>query len=400
MSSKRSNNNIVYTNYSPYENSGKILDYLKDNFSYVFHFSIGFHNLTNKRNSSKLIIFKDGQLIESHELFQLTIPQSLNFLLLPLRSIVNFVVIVGQIISLKIKYDQIDYYFTVNAFIAWIGLILRRLKIVKKTIFWVWDYYPPVHPSKVVMLMRYIYWQFDRASSYSDRVVFVNTRLLSLRKDLGVYGPDAKFPIVRIGTDYFPYTPRKKPTNIKYGFIGVLKKDQGPGVVFDYSPLLFKSFKNFTYDIIGSGPDEDYLKSQAQKTGVKAKFYGYLEGESFNQVLQKCTIGIATYIPDPSHVSHYGDPGKIKRYICLGLPIISTNVLEFSQEVEKAKAGIIIDHNDPEAFVKATRKIMSNYSFYSRNAYKLSQKYYYKKIYPEIFDFGTEAKQQQIIPNI
>lgn len=378
---------IIYTNYSPYENSGKILDFLLENFTDVFHFSIGFHNLKNKKNYNRLLIFKNGKLEKEHFLFQLPIPASLVFILLPVRSLINFFQIIGYTFWLKVKYKKIDIYFTVNAFIAWIGNILRRFGVVNKTVFWVWDYYPPIHENKIVMLMRYIYWQFDKASSFSDKVAFVNHRLLNLRKDMGIYERDAIHPIIPIATDKLPYTKKNKKSVI-FGFIGVLKKNQGPGVVFDHAHELHKKIKNFSYQIIGSGPDEEYLKNRAKETKVNTKFYGYLEGESFNQVLRKCTIGIATYIPDPSNVSYYGDPGKVKRYISLGMPVIGTDVLEFSKEIGKSKAGIIIDHDDSKAFVDATTKIMARYNFYSKNAYKLSQKHYYKKIYPEMFTFN------------
>lgn len=378
---------IVYTNYSPYENSGKILDYLLENFTDVFHFSIGFHNLSNKKNYNRLLIFKNGKLKKEFTLFQLPVPSFLVFVLLPLRSLINFIQIVVYSIWLKHTYKKIDIYFTVNAFIAWIGNILRRIGVVNKTIFWVWDYYPPIHENKIIMLMRYIYWQFDKASSYSDKVAFVNHRLLNLRKDMGIYERNVKHLIIPIATDKLSYIKNKNSKKIIFGFIGVLKKNQGPGIVFEHAHALKKKIKDFSYEIIGSGPDEEYLKMRAKETEVKTKFHGYLEGESFNEVLRKCTIGIATYIPDPSNVSYYGDPGKIKRYISLGMPVIGTDVLEFSKEIGKSKAGIIVDHDDSKAFVDATIKIMARYNFYSKNAYKLSQKHYYKKIYPEMFTF-------------
>ena len=378
---------IVYTNYSPYENSGKILDYLNETFTYVFHFSIGFYNLHNKKNYNRLLIFKNGQLIDEKHLFQLPIPESLTFLLLPIRSLINLGELVIYSFWLKRKYGKIDYIFTVNAFIAWIGINLKYFGVVRKTIFWVWDYYPPIHPSKVVMLMRFIYWQFDRISSFSDQVAFVNHRLLNLRKDLGIYKLNAKHPIIPIATDYLPYRPRGRPKKVVYAFIGVLKMSQGPGIVFDHSKALSETFGSFGYEIIGSGPDEVKLKAQAKKSKVKATFHGYLEGESFNEVLLRSTIGIATYLPDPTNVNYFGDPGKIKRYICLGLPVICTDVLEFSQKVGKAKAGIVIKHDDPGALIEATQKIMADYSFYSENAYRLSQTQYYRKIYPKMFAF-------------
>lgn len=386
MSQKQQRGSIVYINYSPYENSGKILDYLLESFDWVFHFSIGFHNLKNKKKYNRLLIFEKGILKQEISLFQLPIPPSLVFLLLPVRSLINFIQIIGYTLWLKAKFKKIDIYFTVNAFIAWIGILLRSLKIVDRTVFWVWDYYPPIHESKVVMLLRSIYWQFDKVSSYSDRVAFVNHRLLNLRKDLGIYDRNATHPIVPIATDKLPII-KNRSRKVVFGFIGVLKKNQGPGVIFDCAQELASAIGDFKYEIIGSGPDEDYLKERAIATKVNAKFYGYLEGESFNQVLSKCTIGIAMYIPDPSNVSYYGDPGKIKRYISLGIPVIGTDVLEFSAQIGKSKAGIIIDYGDKEEFVKATKKILANHSFFSKNAHKLSQTQYYKKVYPQMFDF-------------
>ena len=380
-------NTIIYINYSPYENSGKILDYLKDDFANVLHFSIGFHNLKNKRDYNMLHIFKDGKLQKEYKLFQLPVHANLVFLLLPIRSIINFVQIFIYSLWLKQKYGKIDIFFTVNAFIAWIGNFLRGFKVVDKTVFWVWDYYPPIHENKIIMLMRYIYWQFDRISSYSDKVVFVNNRLLDLRRDMGIYEKNSRHLIIPIGTDRFPFTNRKKPKNVTLGFIGVVKKSLGVSIVFDNAKELLEKYPDVRYEVIGSGPDEYYMKRRARASGVKTNFYGYMDGDSFNDVLKKCTIGVAMYYPDKTNVSYYGDPGKIKRYISLGIPVITTDILEFSNEIRRTKSGIIVDYDNPQEFVFAIDKIMRNYPSYSSNAYNLSQKFYYKKIYPAMFRF-------------
>lgn len=379
---------IIYVNYSPYENSGKILTFLLDNFENVYLFSLGFYSLKNKKKYNKLLIYQKGNLKKEHTLLQIPMPVKLFFILLPFRSIITLAQIIFYSLWLRSRYGNIELYFTVNAFTAWIGSILKKMHIVDKTIFWVWDYYPPIHENKIIMLMRYIYWQFDKISSYSNRVAFVNSRLLDLRKDIGIYQITAKHPIVPIGTDKLSYKQNKNFQTLTFGFIGVLKKSQGFDIVFKNADALSKKFSDVSYEVIGSGPDEEYFKKIAKKYSIKTTFYGYLEGESFNDVLKKCTIGIATYIPDASNVSHYGDPGKIKRYLSLGIPVIATNVLEFSKEIKKSKAGIIIDYNNPGAFIDAVNNIMTEYAEYSKNAYKLSQKYYYKKIYPQMFDFS------------
>ena len=62
---------IIYVNYSPYENSGKIFDFLLENFENVFLFSIGFYSIKTKQQLNKLLIFKNGKLEKEHHLFQI-----------------------------------------------------------------------------------------------------------------------------------------------------------------------------------------------------------------------------------------------------------------------------------------------------------------------------------------
>lgn len=381
----RNKKTIIYVNYAPYENSGKILDYLLDNFENVCLFSLGFHNLNNKRVYNQLIIYKNGKERKKQNFFQFPISTKHVHAFIPFRSVLTFFEIIAYSFWLKQKFKKIDIYFTVNAFTAFIGKILKSAGIVDKTIFWVWDYYPPIHENKLVMLMRYVYWQFDKISSHSDVVAFVNNRLLKLRKEIGIYEESAQFPIVPIGTDNLTPVKKKPLKPLVFGFIGVLKKTQGVEIIFKNSDKLLKEFGNINYEIIGSGPDESLFKKMAKKSKISARFYGFLDGESFNEVLGKTLIGIATYTPEPGNVSQYGDPGKIKRYLSLGIPVITTDLVEISEEINRSKAGVVIAYNNEQDLIEGVKKILNNYSTYSRNAYNLSRKYYYKKIYPEMF---------------
>ena len=375
---------IIYVNYSPYENSGKILDFLVENFEKVFLFSLGFHMLGKKKHYNRLLIYINGMLREEKSLMQIPVRKKFLFLLLPVRSLITFVQILTYSLWLKSKYGKINFYFTVNAFTAWIGTIVKKMGFVDKTIFWVWDYYPPFHENKIIRFMRYIYWQFDKISSHSDHVAYVNQRLINLRKAMGVLPKNAKFPIVPIGTDSFDIKLQTKK-DVVFGFIGVLKKSHGLDIIFNNAQEIMKHFPNARFEVIGSGPDELYFKIRAKNSPIPTKFYGYLKEETFNNVLKKCSIGIAAYIPDKSNVSHYGDPGKIKRYLSLGIPVILTDVLEFSKEVKNAQAGVIVDYNNSPAFIQAIGRIMSNYAEYTENALKLGSRFYYKDIYPSLF---------------
>lgn len=376
---------ILYVNYAPYENSGKILDFLLDNFEYVFLFSIGFYNLKNKRSYNYLFTYKNRKLQEKHFFIKISAPSFLTFYLIPLVSAINFTQILFYTFLLKQKFGKIDIYFTVNAFTSWIGLVLKKIGLVDKTVFWVWDYYP-AHKSKIVTIMRRIYWQFDKISSHSDQVIFVNQRLINLRKGIGILPQKASYPVVSIGTELISKFTSNRKNSVVLGFIGVIKKSQGLEMVFENADTIMKDFPRARIEIVGSGPDEEYFKKMAKDSSFKANFHGFAEGDSFNKILAKCTIGIAPYIPDKSNVSHYGDPGKIKRYLSLGLPVIATNAFEFSSEISKYMAGEIISYNHPSEFVGAIKKIVKNYGRYRNNAIRLSKKYFYKKIYPQLFE--------------
>lgn len=380
---------IIYVNYTPYENSGKILDYLLENFDYVFLYSLKFYDIKKKGRGNLLSIYQKGILKEEYLLFQFPVPQSLLFITLPIRSIITMAQIIYYSYLLRLRYGKIDIFFSVNAFTSWVGTILRKINLVSKTVFWVWDYYPSVHESKIIMLARKIYWFFDRwATLSSDKVIFVNQRLINLRRSIGVILKKSNYSVIPLGTDIFNVNVKKKKRVI-FGFIGVVKKSMGLGAVFDNAQYIITNFPKASFNIIGSGPDEEYFKEQAKMVSLPTTFHGYLEGETFNDILKKCTIGIALYQPGPGNVSNFGDAGKVKRYLSLGIPVITTDIFEFSKEIEKNKAGIIVRYGNPKDLIGAIKKIMSSYKTYQKNALNLGNRFYYRKIYPEMFRFGN-----------
>lgn len=378
---------IVYVNFSPYENAGKILDYLISRFTNVILFSFNFYELGINQKSSSLQIYEKGKLIKSHSLFQLSLPPSLVFVFLPLRSTIILLQLIWHTQRLKQQYQKIDIYFTVNAYTAWVGNVLRGLGLIEKTVFWVWDYYPPLHENKLISLMLWFYWQFDKIGSQSDRLVFLNKRLQDLRKDIGILPRERKFPVIPIGTDPIKKLRHKDPrtTNIVIGFLGVIKKTQGLDLIFNNADLILKAFPNMKLEIIGSGPDEQYFKKRARQTSFSTHFHGFVPNrKDVIKILSKCTIGIALYLPEKSNVSNYTDNSKIKDYLSLGLPVITTNIPS-AEEVKRMKAGIIVNFYQPQEFIDAVSTIISGYGSFQENALNLAKKFYYKKIYPKMF---------------
>lgn len=380
---------VVYVNFSPYVNAGKILDYITDTFETVLVFSFNFYSLGRNQERNSLSIYKNRKLVKKNYLHQMRSNKKMStaFLLLPVRSIILFLQITWHLLRFKKTYKTYDIFFTVNAFPAWIGNFLRQFHLIDKTIYWVWDYYPPMHKNKIVMLFRWMYWQLDRSANKSDSVVYLNQRLIELRKSIGVWNNNINSKIIPIGTDPRYIKKQRNMESIKLVFVGVLKKSQGLDIVFDNATQLVKMFPKISIDIIGSGPDEAYFKRRSGKTMLKTTFHGFLPNENaVDKIISNCHIGVATYIPEESNVSYYGDPSKIKLYISQGIPVITTDVFSFSEEILYLKAGIIVDYFKPGQLVAAIKEINSHKSFYEKNALRLAKKYNFKKIYADMFN--------------
>lgn len=379
----KANKTIIYINFAPYENAGKILDYILVRFNTVIVFIFNFHRLGKRQAPSTLRIYRKRKLIKQYRLFQPPTSPKITFILLPIRSLVIFLQIIFHAIRLRKEFGQYDIYFSVNAFTAWSGNILRSMGLVKKTVFWVWDYYPPIDKSNIVMFMRWMYWQFDKLASHSDHLIFLNHRLEKLREKIRVLPETSHYPVVGIGTKIIHI--RKKP-GFSLLFIGVLKRSQGLDLILSNTRRLCSAFPTIDIHIIGSGPDEEHFKQLAQKSEIPIYFHGLLDvfSEEAKHIIRKTSIGIAPYKPERGNVSYFGDPAKIKNYIGYGLPVITTNVFEFAKEIKKTKSGIVIPYNIT-SFIRALKKINTEYTEYASHSNRLSKKYDYRTHYHSLF---------------
>lgn len=375
---------IVYVNFAPYDNAGRMLDFLVNNFSLVLHFSYDHLRLKNGRRST-LTVYKEGEQIFKKPLLWMRTPHSLLFFSLPLVAAAIIWQTYWEVRRYTQKYGKFHLYMTVNAYTAWIGNILRSLGYVKKTLFWVWDYFPPHFPDWRLRIARQIYWQFDNpAINASDKVVFLNKNLMKIRRDLNVVSPEKKYSVIPIGTN--PTVKIVRTTETIIGHMGMLKWGQGLDLLFDALPELRKKIPNLKVEIIGSGPDEMRYRKRAKKFGSLVIFYGYVQSDDdVDKLIRSWKVGIATYIPDKSSEHYWTDPSKIKAYINQGVPVITTTVPEFAKEIKKYNAGLVVDYYNKQAFVDAIVKLMKQKRHYAEGAIKLAEKYRYKKIYPQLF---------------
>ena len=92
---------------------------------------------------------------------------------------------------------------------------------------------------------------------------------------------------------------------------------------------------NIPLHLVGSLNTRYHLAKMVPFAPPRAVFHGYLELEALPQIASKCFCGWAVYSDcGKDGFEFYGFPAKYLRYLSLGLPMVTTNVSEFSEQIE------------------------------------------------------------------
>jgi len=311
---------------------------------------------------------------------------------------INALYVVLSVLRYKLKFD---FYIGVGPFCALLGLILRSLNIVRRVIYYQLDYFPTSWADTLIHEIRVkVYAIIDRiVNTYSDMVWNVSPRLIEIKRMVGIIRRKSPPQIViRDGIDSAKVRRAALRAVKKHsiGFIGILRRDQGVQLLIKVLPRIVRIFPDIEVHIIGSGPFESTLKHLVSNLGLENHviFHGRVDDEEkvFN-ILSRCACGIALFTPDS--YARYGEPGKIKTYLECGLPIITTKVPYIALEIEKYRAGIVINYNENNLFEALIRILHDDEmrKIYRRNALKLASNFYWEKILNQILTILMEMDE-------
>jgi glycosyltransferase involved in cell wall biosynthesis len=105
------------------------------------------------------------------------------------------------------------------------------------------------------------------------------------------------------------------------------------------------------------------------------------------EILSRCAISIAPYVPGVAYSIQYTDPAKVKEYIECGTPVIMTKVPELAGEIHKKEAGFSVDYN-MEEMTDAILKLLTDDELwleYRKNIRQLADDYDYIKLFDQAF---------------
>ena len=339
---------------------------------------------------SQYKIYKNGLLFEKKPLpsfrsSKTSSWQSIGFIIHYLLSSISIL-----FTTLKVN-TRFDYFIGISAFYTLIGILLKRLGLVKHVIFYCLDYYQKGKHSSLVWIK--LFERVDRfCANHSDVIWNLSEGLANSRKKKNPGHFLKQKELV---------APLTYPKSIKMfkslsevrrwsiAFTGTIDRYQGLELVVETMPDLLKKFPNIKVEIIGEGPHIKKIKKLINEYDVADSFifHGFVKDEkTFYDILSSCAIGIAPYEPlEFSNALH--DPGKAKIYAMVGLPVIITKFVNTSKEIISNGAGIGISYNKND-FFKAVQTLLEDdkvLNLYKNNASKYADKISTESIFPSVF---------------
>lgn len=261
--------------------------------------------------------------------------------------------------------------------IGLIGMTLMRIVRSVTYAYWIGDYFPPVHWSLILFEKLKKYYHDRVSSTYylSDRINNIfNGKIVKLsNKKTVMWGVK-------------PYKGPKKQiiSPFRLLFVGVVRPSQG----IEDLLLYIKQTPEVELSIIGVCEralyDKYILLVKKYKISDRVWFpNAFVSDEELKKLGNLHHVGIALYEKGEHTATHYTDPGKVKTYIELGLPVIMTNTSAIAPFIQKYDAGIVID--SPSQLKTALQILQKQYIQYQKGVQIFSKYFEFEMYYKNAF---------------
>jgi len=181
---------------------------------------------------------------------------------------------------------------------------------------------------------------------------------------------------------------RKLPKNIcSLLFVGLIKPGQG----LESLLLFIKNHNDYKLNIIGNCGDDLYemYKTTISDYGITERVFfpnKFFSDRELDSVSKACHIGIALYDTSNKSSTFYTDPGKVKAYTEMGLPVVMSNTSAIASYIKKFNAGKIVTSSE-KSIEAALLAIKENYTHYKKGVEAFNNFFYYESYYKKKYIF-------------
>ncbi|MBP9793342.1 MAG: glycosyltransferase family 4 protein [Flavobacterium sp.] len=171
-----------------------------------------------------------------------------------------------------------------------------------------------------------------------------------------------------IETEQYPFTLRK---NIKPNLLWVraFASIYNPKMAVDVLYRLKQKFPEATLTMVGPDKDGSLIATEkyANSLHLNVNFTGRLSKKEWILLSSNCDVFINT--------THFDNlPVSVIEAMCLGLPVVSTNVGGLPYLLNDGLTGLLVNPDDTNAMVKAIETLVTNTQLYTELAQNAKEK--------------------------
>jgi glycosyltransferase involved in cell wall biosynthesis len=293
-------------------------------------------------------------------------------------------------LTLKFCNNQVDYFIGLGNLNVFIGILLQKFKKVSKTVYYVIDYVPQRFSNNYI---NYFYHYLDAVCAEKSTITWnYSQSMIEARNKKH----KKKFPhqiVVSNGIHIRRnlILPFNKINLNKFVYIGSLTENQGVQLIIQALKILILKNNKFILNIIGNGPyrsDLDELISKL-KLNKYIKLWGRVEDPiEADKIIADAVLGFALYKPE-NQLVYTTEPGKVKRYLALGVPVFMTDTGLITQEIQQNKCGFSVKYNARYVASSVWNFLQNKAEIqqYRQNAIQYASKYIWDDIFSKAFSF-------------
>lgn len=289
--------------------------------------------------------------------------------------------------------NKYDVFIGIESINTLAGVILRKLGIVKKVIYYVSDYSPERYKAG---WFNTIYLTLDRlAATHANYIWDVSLAMMPARVKAGLDKNKAA-PVIHVPNALYQeqinYLPLSKIIPNSLVFAGTLGEENGPDLAIEALKIVTGQIRKTKLHIFGGGEsDLKRLRMLTGKLGLDQNviFHGFFTDQiKLSSEIKKYALGLAPYKAIPGSPRWWADATKIRLYLAAGLPTITTQVPPLGKELEKDGAGIIAKDN-PQDTAEAILKLLKNKELFNKmkkNAVKRAKNNTWENTFSQALD--------------
>jgi glycosyltransferase involved in cell wall biosynthesis len=263
---------------------------------------------------------------------------------------------------------QYDMYISAGLHMVLLGILLRRLGVVKQAVGMSTDYFPQRYRSSVLSRLHRSVSSW--CSTHLDFVVngAPTTNEARLRDGIRV-DPAKQFTVTHpIDQSEIGSLPQEQLEPDSLIWSGMATLEYGFDLVIEAMELVVRERPSAIVNVTSYAKFPDHLWKIIVNRGLENNFrlLGFIKDETeFRNVVRRNRVGLAPYQPTTSTQKRYTSVSRAWLYMATGVPPIITRVPPDAAEIEQAGAGIVIDY-DREQLANAILALLNDDQLHQR----------------------------------